>query len=320
MEVFDQIYQNLKILHNTSIDGSAICDVNLNINKIALIMGTQKQQNSKKSNPILHLYSASTAEKEQQFVLPTDYLKSIKFSQKGQFLIVYGLAEDIIVMCMNDANKKLQILKGHLYFVDEIHIQKQEKLLVSTASYDYLCLWSLEEFTLLQKISTQEQQINEIQALALSQSNNSLAVATSDERLILWNYKSLQIVRRFQFKDGFNYLDYHTKSSSLLFAYRKASNSLILLNVEIQIILRQLDLFSVSLVNIDFIPDSNLIAISQNNLFQKKGCISLWDWEKGELIKKQNFDDSVVIFKALENNKVLITKDKNSIKFQIYKN
>ncbi|CAK83384.1 unnamed protein product (macronuclear) [Paramecium tetraurelia] len=319
MEVLDEVYQNLKILHSTSIDGSVICDVNLNVNKIAIIIGTQKSQNSRSQNPVLHLYSASTAEKERELVLPVDYLKSLKFSQTGQFLIAYGLASDIIVISINDRDQKLQILKGHSYFVDSIHIQKQEKLFVSAASFDYLCLWSLEEFKLLKKISTQEQQISEIYSLALSQSNHFLAVATSDERLIIWNYQGGSITKIIQFKDGLNYLEYPHQSNNVLFAYRKASNSLILLNLKAATIIRQLELFSVRLVNIDFIQDSNLITIAQNNLFQKQGCVSLWDWQKGNLLIKQNLDDSVIILKALEKKKVLITKDNYSIKFWMNK-
>ncbi|CAD8046982.1 unnamed protein product [Paramecium primaurelia] len=319
MEVFDEMYQNLKILHSTTIDGSVICDVNLKVNKIAIIIGTQKQENSKIQNPVLHIYSALTAEKEREFVLPVDYLRSLKFSYSGQFLIAYGLTCDIIVININDENQKLKVLKGHSYFVETIHIQKSEKLFVSAASFDNLCLWSLEEFKLLQKISTQEVQQTEIYAIALSQSNYFIALATSDEKLTIWNYKLSSITKSFQFKDGLNYLEYPNQSNNLLFAYRKASNSLILLNVEVPIILRQLELFSVRLVNIDFIYDSNIIAIAQNNLFLKQGCISLWDWQKGNLLFKQNLDDSVIIIKALEKNKVLITKDKHTIKLWMNK-
>ncbi|CAD8140209.1 unnamed protein product [Paramecium octaurelia] len=319
MEVLDEMYQNLKILHSTSIDGSVICDVNLNVNKIAIIIGTQKQQNSRSQNPVLHLYSASTAEKERELVLPVEYLKSLKFSQTGQFLIAYGLSSDIIVICINDPDKQLKFLKGHSFFVDSIHIQKQEKLFVSAAPFDYLCIWSLEEFKLLQKISTQDQQISEIYSLALSQSDHFLAVATSDERLLILDHQRGSIVKNIQFKDGFNYIEYPHQSNNLLFAYRKASNSLILLNVKVPIIIRQLELFSVRLVNLDFINDSNLITIAQNNLFQKQGCVSLWDWQKGTLLLKQNLDDAVIILKALQKNKVLITKDNYSIKFWMNK-
>lgn len=51
---------------------------------------------------MLHIYSSKTALKIYEFILTCEYLKEIKFSLKGSYLVIYGLSSEIIVKCMSD--------------------------------------------------------------------------------------------------------------------------------------------------------------------------------------------------------------------------